>query len=161
MRETHTHALPRSKLILIADQESDFCELLSEAKEEREHFLIRARVNRELVPEESECCESIQEALAARAPLGQKTLSIPGNGKRKAREATLEVRVAKVTIKPPQGRGEAKACASIEPTTMRVIAATEIEPPEGQEAVSSVLLTDLRVADFARACEKIEWCGKR
>lgn len=161
MRETRAHALPRSKLILVADRESDFWELLSEAKEQGEHFLIRARVDRKLVPEESECCESIQEALASSEVLGHKTVSIPGNGKRKAREAQLEVRVAEVTIRPPQRRGEAKVSASIEPITVRVIAATEAAPPEGQEAVSWVLLTDLLVPHFASACEKIEWYGKR
>lgn len=161
MRETRAHALPRSKLILVADRESDFWELLTEAKEQGEHFLIRARVDRKLVPEESECCESIQEALASSEVLGHKMVSIPGNGKRKAREAQLEVRVAEVTIRPPQRRGEAKASASIEPITVRVIAATEAAPPEGQEAVSWVLLTDLLVPHFESACEKIEWYGKR
>ncbi|MGH8291672.1 MAG: IS4 family transposase [Steroidobacteraceae bacterium] len=161
MRETRSHALPRSKLILVADRESDFWELLTEARQEAEHFLIRARVDRKLVPEESECCESIQEALACSEVLGHKTVSIPGNGKRKAREAQLQVRVTQVTIKPPQRRGQAKASASIEPITVRVIGATEVAPPEGQEAVSWVLLTDLPVADFASACEKIDWYGKR
>jgi hypothetical protein len=162
LRETRAHALPRSKLVLVADRESDFWELLAEAKEQGEHFLIRARVDRKLVPEQSECCENIKEALASSAVLGQKSLNIPGNGKRKAREATLEVRVAEVTIRPPQRRGEmAKASASIEPITVRVIGATEVAPPEGQEAVSWVLLTDLLVPDFAGACEKIDWYGKR
>jgi hypothetical protein len=161
LRETRSYALPRSKLILVADRESDFWELLAEAKQEGEHFLIRARVDRKLVPEESECCESIQEALACSELLGHKTVNIPGNGKRKAREAQLEVRVAQVAVKPPRRRGEAKASASIEPITVRVIGATEVAPPEGQEAVSWVLLTDLPVADFSSACEKIDWYGKR
>ena len=161
MRETLALAVPRSKLILVADRESDFWELLAEAKQEGAHFLIRARVDRKLVPEESECCESIEEALACAPVRGQKSVSIPGNGKRKAREAQLEVRVTEVTIKPPQRRGRAKECASIEPIGVWVIAATEPTPPEGQEAVSWVLLTDLPVADFKSACEKINWYGKR
>ena len=44
---------------------------------------------------------------------------------------------------------------------MRVIGATESAPPAGQEAVTWVLLTNLLVADFHAACEKVQWYGRR
>ena len=74
-------------------------------------FLIRARTDRQLVPEDSEGNTRILEALASAPVLGALTVEIPSNGKRQARTASVEVRVAHVTIKPPQRRGHAKASA--------------------------------------------------
>jgi hypothetical protein len=76
MREAREHVPLRSKLIMVADRESDLWEFLSEAKQEGTHFLIRARMDRKLVPEESECCESILEAIARAEVLGEMTVSI-------------------------------------------------------------------------------------
>ena len=153
--------MPGVKLITVADRESDFFEFLTQAKEQRARFLIRARTDRMLVPEESEGHESILEALASAAVLGTLTVKIPGNGKRKARTAETEVRVAQVTIKPPQRRGQAKASASMEPISVSVIAATESAAPGGQDAISWVLLTNLPIPDLPSAAEKIDWYAKR
>jgi Transposase Tn5 dimerisation domain len=88
-------------------------------------------------------------------------VDIPGNGRRKARAASVEVRVAQVSIKPPYRRGQAKALASFEPISVNVVAATEHDPPAGSEAMSWVLLTNLPVNSFQSATEKIAWYGKR
>ena len=88
-------------------------------------------------------------------------MAIPGNGKRKARTAVIEVKVAQATIRPPQRRGHAKDCGSTDPITVQVIGATESAPPAGQEAVSWVLLTNVPVAGFEAAREKVQWYGKR
>jgi hypothetical protein len=114
-----------------------------------------------LVPEESAGFESILEAYASADVLGTLTVKIPGNGKRKARTAQVEVRVAPVTIKPAQRRGAAKASGSTEPISVNVIGATESAPPEGQAAISWVLLTNLPVPDFDCAAEKVQWYAKR
>ena len=82
MNETLERRPPRSKLIMVADRESDIFELLTEA-EQQTHFLIRARCDRKLVPEENEGYESILEVLTAVEVLGTMTLDIPSNGKRK------------------------------------------------------------------------------
>jgi hypothetical protein len=161
MRETLERIPPRAKLITVADRESDLWEFLTEAQDEGAHFLIRARVDRKLVPEESECCESILEAIGRAEVLGKKTVEIPSNGKRNARTAEVEVRVTQVTIKPPPRRGRSKESASTEPVSVKVVAATEHTAPEGEEAISWVLLTDLMVPDFDSAAEKIDWYGKR
>lgn len=160
-RETHERIRARGKLITVADRESDLWEFLTEAKEARQHFLIRSRVDRKLVPEDSECQEKLVEALAGAPLLGTKTVNVPGNGRRKARTAEVEVRVAEVTFKAPPRRGEAKASASTEPLTVTAIQALEARPREGEEALAWVLLTDLKVSDFDGASEKIDWYGKR
>jgi hypothetical protein len=95
------------QVITVADRESDFFEFLTQATEQRARFLIRARTDRMLVPEESEGFESILDAYASATVLGSLTVKIPGNGKRKARTAQVQGRVAPVTIKAPQRRGAA------------------------------------------------------
>lgn len=161
LRETVQRTPAGVKVITVADRESDFFEFLTQAQQERARFLIRARTDRKLVPEDSEGCESILEALAGAEVLGSLTVNVPGNGKRKARTAQVEVRRAPVTIKAPPRRGQAKASGSMEPISVKVIAATEQHPPEGQEAISWVLLTNLLVPDFDSAAEKIRWYGQR
>ncbi len=161
LRETVERAPRGVQVVTVADRESDFFEFLTQAQEQRARFLIRARTDRMLVPEESEGYESILEALSRATVLGTQTVKIPGNGKRKERTAEVQLRVAPVTIKAPQRRGAAKASGSTEPISVTVVGATESAPPEGQEGISWVLLTNLPVADFKSAAEKVQWYGKR
>jgi len=161
LHETVERAPRGVQVITVADRESDYFEFLTQAQEQRARFLIRARTDRMLVPEESAGYESILEALASAKVLDTMMVKIPGNGKRKARTADINVCVAQVSIKAPQRRGNAKASGSTEPISVKVIGATERSPPEGEEAISWVLLTNLPVPDFEAAAEKVRWYGHR
>jgi len=150
------------QLITLADRESDIFEFLTQAKELRAKYVIRARTDRKLVPEESAGCTRMLEALSDAPVLGSLAVEVPGNGSRKARTASIEVRVAEVTIQPPQRRGaHAKASGSDEPVTVTLVGATEQSPPEGCESISWVLLTNLPVPDFESATEKVRWYARR
>jgi len=161
LRDTVDRTPPGVQVVTVADRESDFFEFIAEAADRRALYLIRGRFDRRLVAEESEGAKTIVEALAVAPILGTLQVDIPGNGKRKARSATVEVRIAQVTIEPPHKRRKAKDTASIEPMSVNVIAATEQNPPAGTEAISWVLLTNLSVKDFDSAAEKIDWYGRR
>ena len=58
-----------------------------------------------LVPEDSAGCRQHARGAQPTPRCSAPEVEIPGNGKRKARTASVEVRVAQVTIKPPQRRG--------------------------------------------------------
>jgi hypothetical protein len=161
LRETVARTPAGVQVVTVADRESDFFEFLAEAEQLKCSYLIRARVDRKLVPEESEGEERILEALAHAPVLGEREVAVPGNGKRKTRTATVTVRAAAVTLKPPQRRGHAKDSGWSEPIAVNVIASTEEHPPEGAEAISWVLLTNLSVNTFAQASEKVDWYAKR
>jgi len=149
-------------VVTVADRASDFFEFLTQAKELRAKYLMRACTNRKLVPKDSAGCASMLEALSIAPALGTLTVAVPSNGRRKARSANIEVRVAQVTIQPPQRRGaHAKASGSSEPVLVTVLGATEQSPPAGSESISWVLLTNLTVKDFESATEKVHWYGKR
>lgn len=161
LRETVARTPPGVKVITVADRESDFFEFIMQAQEQRALFLIRARLDRLLVPEDSEGCSRLLEAIADAPVRGALTVQIPGNGRRKARAARVAIRIAQVTLKPPYRRGEAKALTSLEPIGVNVVAATENDAPAGSEAISWVLLTNLPVKDLESAAEKIQWYGRR
>ena len=101
------------------------------------------------------------EALAGATAIGALAVKIPGNGKRKARTADVEVKVAQVTIKASYRWRQAKESGSTEPISVNLFAATETTPPDGQDAISWVLLTNLPVPNFEGAAEKIRWYGQR
>lgn len=161
LKETVARSPKGVRVVTIADRESDFFEFLSAAKELGARYVIRACRDRKLVPEENAGWETMNEALAAAAVLGSIEVAIPGNGKRKARTAVIEVKVAQATIPPPQRRGHARDSGSSEPITVQAIGATESAPPAGEEAISWVLLTNLPVANFDAAREKAQWYAKR
>jgi len=162
LTETMERAPTGVPIVTVADRESDFFEFLTQTQEQRAKYLIRARTDRKLVPEDSEGCASMLEALSIAPILGSMTAPVPSNGSRKARTANIEVRVAQVTIQPPQRRGaHAKASGSSEPVTVTLIGATEQSPPANTKAISWVLLTNLSVKDFESAAEKVHWYGKR
>ena len=160
MSETLERIGPRSKLIMVADRESDIFEVLTEAKKQRTHFVIRARCDRKLIPEENEGYESIVETLNSVEVLGTVVVDIPSSGKRKARTAEVAVRASQITIKPPKRR-RAREWALMDPVSVKVIGATELNAPMGEEALSWVLLTDLPIPDLDSAIEKINWYSKR
>ena len=161
LKETAERAPAGVAVVTVADRESDFFEFLTHADDLQAHTLIRARTDRKLVPEDSAGCVRMQEALSDAPALGSMVIEVPGNGRRKARMATIEVRTAEVTIPPPPRRGAAKTSGSIDPVTVTLIGATESSPPAGVEAISWVLLTNLIVKDFVSATEKVRWYGRR
>jgi len=162
LKETVERAPAGVPVVTVADRESDFFEFLTQAKELRAKYLIRARTDRKLVPEDSAGCARMLEALSDAPALGTMTVEVPGNGSRKARSASIEVRVAEVTIQAPPRRGaHAKASGSSEPVAITLIGATEQSPPAGAESISWVLLTNLPVKDFKSATEKVQWYGRR
>ena len=162
LKETLERTPAGVQVVTLADRESDLFEFLTQAKELRAQYVIRARTDRKLVPEERAGCTRMLDALSDAPVLGSLAVEVPGNGSRKARVASIEVRVAQVTIQPPQRRGaHAKASGSDEPVTVTLIGATEQSPPEGCESIRWVLLTNLPVQDFESATEKVRWYARR
>ena len=162
LKETLERTPTGVQVITLADRESDIFEFLTQAKELRAKYVIRARTDRKLVPEESAGCTRMLDALSDAPVLGSLAVEVPGNGSRKARTASIEVRVAQVTIQPPPRRGaHAKASGSDGPVTVTLVGATEQSPPEGCESISWVLLTNLPVRDFESATEKVRWYARR
>ena len=100
---------------------------------------------------------------AARPAIAVSELVIPAAGgprARKARTARLEIRVAEVTLLPPQEERK-----RTKPLTMRAISATETDAPDGTEPLHWLLLTTARPAqgetDAVHATTVLDWDRKR
>jgi hypothetical protein len=156
-QQTAERAPKGTKVVTVCDRESDLYEFIADQKERDGSFVIRARHDRKLVPEDSEGFASIMEAISQAPSRGTTTVEIRGNGSRISRVATVEIRFVEVTIKPPNKIGGAKASAIIEPIAVRVVSATEVDPPAGQKSISWVLLTSEPVRTFGDAAEKVDW----
>ncbi|MGH9773225.1 MAG: IS4 family transposase [Candidatus Acidiferrales bacterium] len=163
--------LPDTQVIALADSEADIYELLVAAQAEPQNlnWIVRACHDRALASEEGEAgtadeadatdeAEAVQKLLRERVMtspvLYTKTMPIRGRkakvdcenrGRRqtrKSREAEVEIRAASVTLRPPWRRG-----VKLPLVTLNVVLVREIAPPEGEEPVEWILLTNLPIDD--------------
>jgi IS4 transposase len=169
-------AQPRCEVIVVGDRESDIYEIYAEqqrraqAGEPFAHLLVRAGRDRALM--ETEETKETKEAAAAhlfetarqggklgtyQVEVGDKDQirKVKGNKRvthREGRKATLQVRVARVTLRPPHRKhGEALPAVAL-----RVLSVVEIDPPAGQEPIEWILLTSQTVETFAQAKRLID-----
>ncbi len=141
---------PEIEVITIADREADIYELFAQPRRRGSHLLIRAAQNRRVLKGDREK-EKLFEALRKVSTCGQKTLELQRTPRRKARLATLTVRLTTVELQPPKGKAE------IQPgIVVQAILAEEENPPAGEKAVSWLLLTTLPVVNYRDACDCLE-----
>lgn len=146
--------LPHTQMVVMADRESDLYELHDAVQigPPNVHVLVRAQHDRNL--------DGHQKlwAFLASQPLGEsRDLDIPRHGSRAARQATVEIRWASVTIEAP-AVGPKKGWP---PLTMRAVWVHEPAPPPGVEPLDWMLLTDLPVNQLTQAWEKVAWYCRR
>lgn len=151
--------LPDTRIIALADSEGDIYELLVAAQEEPRtiDWIVRACQNRALAcddqsqePQE----KLLRERVMAAPVLFTHMISVRGRrakigcdtrGRRQARQsrdAEVEVRAATLTLRPPY-RPDRK----LPPVTLNVVLVREITPPEGEEPVEWIVLTNLPIDD--------------
>jgi hypothetical protein len=148
---------PETRLVNIADRESDIYELFQEATREAQgpDILIRAnRSTQRKVEAEDEEHRLLWAHLPAQPLAGHLDLHIPGRGGRKARQAELEIRYAEVCLQPPK---RMKA----EPITLWAVHAFEPNPPADCEAVEWMLLTTVQTLTLKDALERLSWYAAR
>lgn len=112
-------------------------------------LLIRAEQDRLLADGQGHLWPTVAQQPRA----GVQAIRVPRRGARPARRARLEVRVATVTLKPPTGK------AGYGPVTLRAVLGQEVDPPDGIDPLSWMLLTTCAVTGFEDATEKLDWSG--
>lgn len=160
---------PGTQIICVADSEADIFEVLVEAQASPRSadWIVRACHDRALDAktgqkggENAAAAHSLFEQVAAQEVLFTKTITVRGRkpkvscetrGRRQARvsrEAEVEVRAARVALRPPY-RPDRKL-PGIE---VNAVLVREINPPPGEEPVEWLLLTSLPIdtADAVRA----------
>jgi len=151
---------PQTVVVSVGDREADVYELfhlaLSEPKAPK--LLVRAEQDRLLADGQGH----LWEYVSTQPVSGIQELHIPKRAKRPAREAKLEIRFAKVTLKLPKTKKHlAKTSGLPEELTVWAIRAEEIECPKGIEPLQWLLITTLAVDTFEDAVEKLNWYALR
>jgi hypothetical protein len=149
--------LPQTQFVCIGDSESDIYELLAETVKApvNAHWIVRAGQDRALqqdCPGETAWAGTLRPGLLAVRALYTTTIHVRGRkalvacetrGRRQtrqSREAVVEVRAGRLTLRPPYRQDRKLPALSV-----NVVMVREQEPPKGEPAVEWILLTDLPI----------------
>lgn len=140
--------MPQTRLVYVADRESDMAALMRRARE-LDHvadWLVRARHNR-VLPDG----ERLWSRVESSEPLGEIRFTLPSSHGRKAREVVQQVWCSSLEI--PDG-----ATGTL---TIRCLIAREVDPPADMPPLQWRLLTNREVSDLAEAAQLIDWYRAR
>ena len=163
---------PSTQLVCLADSEADIYEFLAEATCEphRVDWIVRACQNRALQRENGqETAERyLREQVLAQPVLFTHTIEVRGRtakvncetrGRRQprqSRQAQMEVRAARVTLRPPW-----RADRKLPVVTVNAVLVREVNPPENDEPVEWLLLTSLPVDEIEPVRQVIQYYSVR
>ena len=131
------------QVTVVADREGDIFEMFA-CRPEGVEVLIRAAQDRVL----SEGAGKLFSSLANR-PQAEHTVELPARPGQKKRRARIGVRFASVTLEQPRNRPVEPDVPSRQPVC--IVAAREMDPPEGVKPAHWRLLTSHRVETFEQA----------
>jgi hypothetical protein len=120
--------MPQTAIFVSGDRESDIMDLYDRGTvaPPNLHYLVRGQHDRVLASG-----EKLWDHLSAQPGGATMVVEIPRNTDRPARTATLELRWAKIQVKPPR-----VGCKnSWGPTELWALRASEINPPKGAEPI--------------------------
>lgn len=145
---------PETMLVSVGDREADIYELFDLALKSHDNpkLLVRARHNRLLAEKQGHLWENVR----IQSVSGIQEIHVPRQGHRKSRIAQLEIRFAKVTLKPPENK------KGLKPLTVWTVLAQEINCPDDvKEPIEWLLLTTIEVATFEQGIRMLEWYSIR
>ena len=128
-----------TRAIFVCDREADVYDFMREASLTGHHFLIRAAQKNRRV--DGQTC--LYQKVSSQPVAGRCLVDVPRKQGHDPRQAWLEVKFACVTLLPPKN-GD----ATLPKLKLFAVLATEATPPQGEEPVEWLLLTDLPVFDY-------------
>ena len=145
--------LPGTRLVSVADRESDVFEFFLEAQKLGIDLLARAAYDRNVDGDR----EQVFATLASAPVVAHKYLALAATPKRKARTAKLEVRACPLVLHAPRN-GTARG---LPPLALWGVWAYELEAPQGAQPLDWKLLTSVPVLTAEDALERLEWYAAR
>ena len=136
----------------IGDRESDIFEEFATVPQGNHHLLVRACQNRRLLGKS----ESLFTYLKKQPIEGTYTINLEADGRidRKAREALLTIRCAKVNLQRPDKFKNKDYPPSVE---LYAVEVEEVNPPKGTEKIQWRLLTTHSLVCFEEALQVVKW----
>lgn len=160
--------VPETTVVVISDSEGDIFECFDDAhhntEEHRAEWIIRACQDRSVLGGDGGACQDMLWAEVSSAEVvGTMEVEVSKNQpksksdrKRKqprsARTAAVTIQAKEVTLRGPKRVGGKLADVKVNAVLVR-----EIDPPEGEEAVEWLLLTNLPITSFKKICQVIEY----
>jgi Transposase DNA-binding/Transposase DDE domain len=151
MRESTALADDPSRIVHVGDRESDIYELYCEAAKLTTHFLVRIQTDR-LAGDGSRKTSAEMKAVQVK---GLHRIEVQDD-KGKISQAVLEIKYARVLVKPPIGKQ--KRYPDLELT---IIYAQECGQPKGRKKIEWKIITNLPVRSRREAIEKLDWYALR
>lgn len=171
--EAVQNATPETTTIIhVGDRESDMYAFLACPRRPNTYILVRACRDRCLETDDQQEPDDhgdepplmveqdgnkqprlLLEAIDQTPPAGEYDMVLRSPDDRPSRDVRIQVRFRQVTLRPP--RGAKLNGDKLQPVTLTVIRADEINPPAQVKPISWLLLTDLPVDDFDQARECI------
>jgi hypothetical protein len=146
---------PDTTLVNVADREGDLYDLFQQALAPQAgpvvHLLVRAQHDRQVAHRQ----KYLWDFLAAQRVSARLKIKVPRKDGQPGRLATLGIRFASVTLRPPCLKEDQP------PLTLWAVEARELRPPKGAQPICWRLLTTLPVETVEAAVEKVRWYAQR
>jgi hypothetical protein len=139
--------LADTRLVYVADRDSDLFELFEAGQTGEASWLIRAGQDRTL-----QDGRHLWDAARQAKVVGTLEFDLPASSKGPKRHVVQTLRTARLKLKPPY-RPDKK----LPEAEVTAILAREENPTAGTEPIEWLLLTDLEVASLQEAQEKVQW----
>ena len=158
-------AMGDTEIITVCDREADLYDFFKLSHQIGSPVLVRANADR-TINRNSRYAEKdvvkLWEHMSQQPETGSHTIDIPKRSKtkhckeREARTATVTVRFGSFRLNPPRNnvKHNKEYLPDIE---MNAVYVVEPNPPDGEEPVEWMLLTNLPVRSFDEAYEKVLW----
>jgi hypothetical protein len=160
---------PGTRMIAVADSEADILEVLAAGMDEPRtvDWIVRSCQDRALVDDldETRAARDYLRAEVLAAPLlFRQTITVRGRAAkvacedrsrrqpRKSREAVVEVRAARVTLRAPE-----RSAGQLPDVTVNAVLVREVDPPGDDVAVEWLLLTSLPIDTVDQVREIIQY----
>ena len=137
--------LPQTRLVYVADRESDFVDWMARASAlgTPVDWLIRSTYNRKLVDQQEKLWDGFTEAHV----LGELRFYMPARKGQKAREVVQQVSARRCTLQVPNGQ----------PIEVTAVLAQETGAPDGVKPIQWRLLTNRAATTLEQSAELIDW----
>ncbi len=153
--EAATVDIPAStRVVMVADRESDILDLFIRAEATRHDLLVRAAYNRRLTAPSDGL---VWPVLEAQPVLGRVSITVPRHDDTPTRDATLSLRSAPIALRPSKHRGP----EHLPSPRITALLAREEHPPAGQKPIEWMLYTTLPVHTVQDAATYVQWYSYR
>lgn len=158
-------AMGNAQVIGVGDREADFYDLFKLSDQIGCPVLVRANADRTINRQSryaEKGVEKLWDYMRKQPEVGTYMIEIPKRSKtkhckeREARTATVTVRFGSFRLNPPRNNAK-HSQEDLPDIDMNAVYVLEQNPPEGEDLVEWMLLTNLPVTSWEEAYEKVRW----